>query len=219
VTSMNCAAFDRWLDEAGSERESGAARDSAAAREADAAHAHAAGCARCAAALAASHAIDALLGAPAVAAPPAFTDAVMRRVAAASRARAARPAPWIESSAMPLWVRAAAEPPAVFAALLAALVAWRGDALMRAAAVAGAAAGGAWRAAPHAIGAWLAGAAPREASSAFSDPGVRLGLMMVAATMLCVASAPLYGWFERWSGAPSHARHSAPGTRSFLEVR
>jgi hypothetical protein len=113
---MDCVAFDAWLD-AGMP-----APDAAPA-------AHANGCARCAARWREALELEAWLAAPAALTPPpaGFVDAVMLRVhetprPAAALARVAPPA-------VPWWVRAAAEPAAVGAFAIAALIAWRPGAL------------------------------------------------------------------------------------------
>ena len=111
---MNCAAFERWLDDGGPE---------AGALEA---RAHARTCARCARALDAMLEVEAAL-ANTPAAPPGFTDRVMARVAVtpqaapAPRAVAGGLAGPLLPSAFPWWVRIAMEPAVLLAAVLAAL--------------------------------------------------------------------------------------------------
>jgi hypothetical protein len=96
------------------------------------ARAHAAACARCAPVLAAAIEIDALLAAPStLTAPAGFTDRLMARIAEVSAVRAR--APLVAPPAFPWWIRAATQPAAALALAMAALVAWRGDALVAAA--------------------------------------------------------------------------------------
>ncbi len=184
---MKCREFDRWLD------------DGMPEAGATASHTHAAACARCDSSLAAARELDALLEAPAIAAPPRFTGRVMARVAQASAARVS--APWTLTNEMPWWVRAAADPATLLAAAVAALVVWRADALLRFAAVVPAAIAGAWRRAPDAAGEWLARGAGFTGVPAFADPAVQLGLALALASLLTVASVPLYRWCERAVGA------------------
>jgi hypothetical protein len=113
---MECERFERWLDQGRPES------------EAPAASAHAATCPRCAAALDAALEIDALLATAPPAAPPALTETVMARVSLIAGAR--RPAWRPEPPALDWWVRAAAEPGVALAFALAALIAWRGAALL-----------------------------------------------------------------------------------------
>ena len=111
---MNCATFEQQLD----------------AGELDAiapdALAHAASCARCARALATARALESAFErhrAPQrVAAPHAFADGVMARVRL--RQRSARNA-FVRDST-PWWVGLAAQPTAIGAFVVAALLAWRG---------------------------------------------------------------------------------------------
>lgn len=116
---MNCAAFERWLDEGMPEADTAGAST------------HAAGCARCAAQLAAAEAIEAGLSRATFSAPPALTDAVMARVAAIEARRILPAAPVIGHDAFPWWARAATDPAAVTATLLCALMVWQWDAVAR----------------------------------------------------------------------------------------
>src|SRR5262245_2618681 len=102
---MNCAAFERWLDE-------GAPQDLAAA-----AQAHASQCARCAAAERAARSLELALSATATPAPAGFTERVMARVGGRAQAPALLPA-------LPWWIRAAMEPATVLAMLAAGAVVW-----------------------------------------------------------------------------------------------
>jgi len=121
--TASCETFERWLD---------AGRPAAAE---PAARAHAAGCARCATALRAALEVEGLLAAGLAPAPAGFAARVMERVEAARRAGAA-PAGYaphaapIAPPAFDWWVRAAADPAAALALVLAALVAWRGEAMV-----------------------------------------------------------------------------------------
>lgn len=119
---MNCETFERWLN------------DGLPVADAAAARAHVAGCPRCAAALHAAETLDRALRerfafAPAFA-PEGFTARVLERIA---RGDAARRLLLVFGDAMPWWVRAAAEPAAALACVLAALVLWQGAALFGAA--------------------------------------------------------------------------------------
>lgn len=111
---MNCAAFDQRLD-AGS---LGALLPEALA--------HAASCARCARALAAARTLESAferqLAAQPIAAPEGFADGVMARVRL--RQRSVRSA--LVRDTTPWWVGLAAQPTAIGAFALAALLAWRG---------------------------------------------------------------------------------------------
>lgn len=119
---MNCLAFERLLDEGEPERLDVTAL------------AHAAECARCARALARSRSLESALArhfSSTVAAgdelPLGFTDRVLRRVERVE----ARGVRWLTlPDALPWWVRAAAEPGVALAIGLAALLLWRGDALL-----------------------------------------------------------------------------------------
>jgi hypothetical protein len=112
----DCGHFGRWLD------------DGMPAAEAAAHEAHASGCAGCAAALADARSLDRALERALAAAPDGFADRVMERVA---HARLARLAVWIEPDALPWWARAMADPAAVLATTLAALVLWQYPLLAR----------------------------------------------------------------------------------------
>ncbi len=110
---MNCTLFERWLDEgqpAGPEAE---------------ARAHARSCDSCARALAAAAALEPLLASEIAPAPDGFTARVMERIGRPPALVPALPA----AGALPWWIRAAMDPATVLAALLAALLAWRGNVL------------------------------------------------------------------------------------------
>lgn len=174
---MSCDRVERWLDEG---RPAG---DEAACR------AHAASCMRCAAALRAALEIDELLAATLAPAPAALTERVMARVAAARRGA------WkFEPPAFDWWVRAAAEPSAALALVLAALLAWGGNALPALVAQ------GLAR-----LGTALAGLAPRAA-----DLGPLAGgaLWLMAGLAVPWASWRLYRWLE--ARVPASAQAGAP---------
>ena len=114
---MTCRDFERWLD---------LGRPHTLAPEAER---HAAGCALCAERLAADRAIEALLDAPPSPSPAPFTDTVMSRVEASTRARLHGGLRL--DSAVPWWARAATQPSAVLALLLAGLAGWQGMAAAR----------------------------------------------------------------------------------------
>jgi hypothetical protein len=108
---VTCHEFERWLDE-------GRIETAEASR-------HAATCAACALSLRAAIAVDGLLAHATLVAPSRFTAQVMARVGVeASRQRVPlfELLPTLET--LPWWVRAAAEPTCVLAAVLVALVAW-----------------------------------------------------------------------------------------------
>lgn len=122
---MNCLEFERLLDQGEPERLP------------DAARAHARECARCQRSLARARSLERALDqhfssalASGEQVPGAFVDAVMERVHR-GEARGVR---WLLlPDALPWWVRAAAEPPVAFASGVAALILWRGDAVLSAA--------------------------------------------------------------------------------------
>lgn len=109
---MNCAAFDRWLDEG---MPPGSAEE---------ARRHALACAACAVSLRAAEAVEAaLLGEP-IAAPAGFADRVMERVAAEAPARPFLPVD-LDGPPLPLWLRCLMQPSMVLAGILAAcLIDW-----------------------------------------------------------------------------------------------
>ncbi len=175
---MNCERFDRWLDDGRP------AADDAAAR-------HARGCDRCAAALGAALELEASLASTA-AAPAGFTDRVMARVARTPQAAPAalRPrhavAPLV-APAMPWWVRAATQPPALMAVVLAALLAGWSGALFDAA---------------RAGASLLAGALARDAFAGggfvlFDDPRLATAVAVALAPSLVWTSVQLYAWGRR----------------------
>lgn len=181
---MNCETFARWLD------------DGMPAAAAGTAEAHARDCADCAAALEAARAIEGLLStpAPAVSAPAGFGDRVMARVADVE-SRSVREI--VLPSIFPWWTRAAAQPAAVLAFVVAGLTLRYGDALV--------AAGG--RLAVSALQAFASAHAPGFApGSPFTDPDVLLGI--------AVASLPLGAWAAwllfRWSEGAVMARAARP---------
>ena len=189
---MNCAEFDRWLDDGMSR-----ARDQAA-RE------HARSCQRCGAVFAAALDLDAELGAYAAPAPAAFTERVMARVAAAPRFA---PAAVVQGPALAWWVRAAADRAAVLAMVLAGVLIWRGDAIER---MAMSLADGMLAAARS----WMSlvsirpGALPAALTAPFANPLVLLGLSLAALPAFLWAAGRLFAWAER-SCAPGRARRRA----------
>ncbi|HEY6865783.1 MAG TPA: hypothetical protein VI792_00915 [Candidatus Eisenbacteria bacterium] len=171
---MSCDRVERWLDEGRP------AADEAACR------AHAASCARCAAALRAALAIDELLARAPAPAPESLTEHVMARVTAA------RQGAWrIEPPAFDWWVRAAAEPSVALALILAALLAWGGNALPALAAQ------GLARLATA-----LAGLAPHGSDL---GPFAQGALWLMAALALPWISWRLYRWLEARVPAPAAA--------------
>jgi len=174
---MNCEELERWLDEGMD------AEGSAAAR------AHVATCARCAAMIDAADDVDALLAAFSTPAPAGFTGRVMARVAQSSEvaayAAARSPFAW--------WIEVAAQPATALAALLAALVLWKRDALIAVAA----------RFASNLDGALLrvlTTSLPIRAP--FDRPEVLLGLCVAAIPAAAWGSWMLYRWTERFVRAP-----------------
>src|SRR5262249_21385731 len=97
---MDCATFERWLDEGRPEPEAGTAR------------VHTRDCPRCARLLVIDRALDQALRAAPTRAPLAFTDRVMARIGPRSM-------PML-GPAMPWWIRAASEPATVLALIAAA---------------------------------------------------------------------------------------------------
>ena len=112
---MNCAGFERWLDE-GME-----------AAEEEAALAHAASCPGCARASEALRIIEDFLRGPLPAVPGSFTRIVMERIAGERASARRRWRPMVEPG-LPLWVRFLAEPATVLAFFLVALLGgWGGQ--------------------------------------------------------------------------------------------
>lgn len=179
---MDCAAFERWLDEGS---------PGAFAREA---RLHADVCPRCAAAHAAALELDALLASP-PAAPAGLADRVMARIESAREARA-QASGAVSAGPLPWWVRAAAEPAAALALVLAGLLLWTHD-------LATALSAGALATASR----WLAGAASGLGDSiaatrlpavpqVWTEPAVTLGLAVALAPALAWAALGLYRWSE-----------------------
>jgi hypothetical protein len=115
---MNCSEFTRWLD---------AGRT--AKLEANALE-HASACGRCAPLLRAERGIEALLGRAGAPSPldrAGFLDRVMAEVG--STRQEPRPYPMPAAAPLPWWVQAAADPAAVLACALVALLLWRPNAL------------------------------------------------------------------------------------------
>jgi hypothetical protein len=193
---VNCHAVDRWLDDGSPE----AGRVAALA--------HVRSCPRCAAALAAAEALETALAAAPPAAPPGFTDRVMAQVAAAAPVRARIPVmellPLLQT--FPWWVRLALEPASLLAALLAAVLVWRGDALF-ALATGGALQLAAWlaQAAPASAAAAAPAGAPAPLAAMLLQPTVLTCLVLGAAPLVLMGSRLLYGWSATLVG-PRHLR-------------
>lgn len=182
---MTCADFDRWLDDGGSDREAAAPR------------AHAGGCARCAAALAAMVVMETMLARPTARVSGDFTDVVMRRVAVAEKLLREPGSQSARTRATPpvfdWWVRAAAEPASVLAAIVAALLVWQGEVVRQAAIrIAPIAAQGSIR--------LLSGLVGRHSSSE-----VAFAISVAALPLVALASFSLYRWMEALARAGSRA--------------
>lgn len=170
---MNCAEFKRRLDR-GMDTE---------ARE------HAAGCARCAALLRAQLTIESLLGPERAHRLPdgsRFVERVMAQVQAAGRP-APRAEVWPARSLLPWWVQAAADPAAILACALMALLLWRPDSFARATRLVS----DRWS-----VLAWPAVAWARS-SLGLDRPVVALGLGILGALLLGWISLLLYRWTSR----------------------
>src|SRR5262245_19052682 len=171
--ATRCMEFERWLDQG------------ADAEFAVAMRAHAARCHRCSEALAAMESIDAWLAEP-PAAPSGFSDRVMAQI---ERVEQARPAlPWVPRPIddLPWWNAILTQPAVVLAALVAALVLWRGETLLRATV-----AGVSWLAGalPVSLGAW--GGLTHAAAA-----GSRNGLSVLALSALALGAGltPVLMW-------------------------
>ncbi len=173
---MNCSEFTRWLDAGMPARLEHETRE------------HAASCVRCADLLRAEREIEALLARePAVRLPDRarFVDRVMAEVVSANpRTRpdllpAPPPLPW--------WVEAAADPAAVLACALMALLLWRPDALARLTRLLSVR----WSV--------LTWPAVEQARSflALDRPAVAMGLGFLGLLLLGWISVHLYRWTER----------------------
>ena len=179
-----CDQFQRWLDAGMPERGSAAAG------------AHAQACASCATSLAAARELEQLL-AGAVAAPPQFSERVMGRIEALERARTGEPQ--LAGSPLDWWVRAAAQPAAALAFVLAGLVTWKPSAFLAGGMAVVGSAGG-WLS--HAIQAG-AGArpiailsAPFEGLGPLARDQVMLGLALALAPAAAWMSWRMWRWFE-----------------------
>jgi hypothetical protein len=182
-SSMNCVAFERWLD------------DGMLEETRDAAERHAEHCARCAAALAAALEIDALLDAAPAAAPTHFSERVMARV----RTAAARPtAQAIVRPPFAWWVEAASEPATALAVAIAGLLLWQGRTLVAAAAMFIAKSAAAIKSFDLSTPAALD----------LSHPGIGWAIMLVAGLVATWGSWELYHWTARTFALRStRARH------------
>ena len=179
---MNCSALKRWLDEGmppGLE---------------PASLAHASRCPSCSALLQAQREIDAVLSPDlelereAAAYPSQFVDRVMRQVASAERPLG-RVDLWPAMQPLPWWVSAAADPAAVLACVLAALLIWKID----------------WFAAFARLlsDRWSILAEPAIAQArgamGFDRPAVALGLGLSIMLLIGWISYHLYRWSERFT--------------------
>jgi hypothetical protein len=193
---VNCDEVDRWLDEGGAEIGRAAVL------------LHARSCRRCARSLAAADALESTLSTAPPAAPPGFADRVMARIAASPRVRARVPVmdllPFLQP--FPWWVRLALEPATLLAALLACVLAVRGDALLALAR------GGAVQ-----LAVWLAQSAPptllppgpagpaNSLVAMLLQPTVLTCLVLAAAPLIFMGSRALFGWSAALAG-PRHPR-------------
>jgi anti-sigma factor RsiW len=172
---MTCERFQAWLDD-------GMPDATAAAH-----HAHAAGCAECQADLAAARAIETALERVSATAPAALTEHVMLRVRALESARMEL---LPTTGSLPWWVRAAGEPAAALAFVVAALVLWQRQALMSATAALLLRAGETFAS----YGATLQAVRIPES---FTRPDVALGFSFALAPLLAWGSWRLWRWIER----------------------
>jgi len=191
---VNCLEFERLLDEGAPDRLPAEAL----------AHAH--GCAACARSLARSRVLEAALAAgfshehPA---PPGFADRVMVRVQR-GEAHGVR---WLTlPDTMPWWTRAAAEPSAVLALVVAALLLWRGDRWLEAARAAWPALAGA----PERIHGWAVASGFGPVMDALAHPfaagtgapwPVQLGLVLGLAPLVVLGGWMMWRAAERLVGA------------------
>lgn len=169
---LTCEALERWLDEGAPEPLRRAAE------------AHAAGCASCAMALRAASEVENLLATATIIAPSGFTDRVMARVAGAAAVRAPR----FAAPAFPWWVRAACEPASLLTAAMAALLLWRGDALLGLGSIVVRVANQDWTAAFRSTASLPA---------FLTHPLVVVGAALAIAPLMLWASWRLYRWSAR----------------------
>jgi hypothetical protein len=173
---MNCAQFTNWLDAGRTARQERKAQE------------HAADCERCAALLRADRGVERLL-ARGPAAPLAdrarFVERVMAEVASAGQ----EPVPYLWPSPPPLpwWVQAAADPAAVLACALAALLLWRPHAFSDLARL---------LSGRFSVLAWPAIAEARSYLG-LDRPVIAVGLGSLALLLIGWASFHLYRWTER----------------------
>jgi len=172
---MNCAAFERWLDEG------------LPASEAPAARAHAESCAACAASLRAAEAIETQLAHASFVAPADLTARVMARVDAIEARRLAPRPVFGWGDAFPWWVRAASDPATAAATMLCAALFWKWD-LVAAAGIT--------------AFTWLAQVAmqapPVRPFTFGTGLGVQLALMMVVLPAVALLALAAYRLTERW---------------------
>lgn len=174
---MNCAAFERRLDERGPDGLGGDAL------------AHAAECARCARTRRDARAIEVLLSAPpAGQASEDFTRRVMARVDDARREAFVGRAPFVPDAVLPpLWLRLLAEPAVLLSLGLAAVLALAAGPGLAA------------------LGAFAASLAREPAATGAASDPASWAPWLVAAWLLALAAAPLVRWAERLA-APHRAR-------------
>ena len=137
--------------------------------------------------------LERALGSPAPAAPAAFTDRVMARIAAERRSHVPAHADlWQRAAVMPWWIHAAADPAVALALILSAIVMWRATALI---------------ALFDGLAAWVASALSTlgtpfgsgAAGPALPHDRVALGLALAALPAVAWGSWRLFLWVERTS--------------------
>ncbi len=173
--AVSCAELESWLDAGMPQADAGEARG------------HAAACGRCAAALAAAEELEVLLLTGPAPAPLDFTERVMVQLGESSERAPALPV----RASLPWWIRAAAEPAAVLAMLVAGLLLWRWEALWS---LTRAAATGLAQGAGAALAGWAGVALARAGAGALGRPAVQLGLELALLCLALVSFPALYRW-------------------------
>jgi hypothetical protein len=199
--NVDCAAFERWLDEG---------RTVAGAADA---RAHAVGCGRCASLLELE---EALVAPMRTSAPADFSEAVMRRVHAGP---ARRLVPSVFP--MPMWLQALVDP-VVALTLTAVVLTWFGrNSLVNL----GGALASRWETARWPAFAWptfawpalnLPGAAAlgsvsQAIASLSTDPALLTAVLMAIAPAVLLGSWQLFRWTDRWisgAAAPAALHHA-----------